>query len=117
MSRDVAVVRRRTKSKPNRWPFRTSMYQSSLLENRLDVDLDLDRVAHQPSAGLERHIPAQSPVLAVDGGRGAEAGDLVAHDVLPAAEKLRVQDDLARHSPDCQLADDASVAGIGRLDP
>ena len=36
-----------------------------------DIDLELDLVADQPAAGLERDVPVEPPVLAVDRGLGA----------------------------------------------
>ena len=39
-----------------------------------EVDIELDRFADQPATGLERDVPVEPPVLAVDLGLGAEAG-------------------------------------------
>src|SRR5579864_6030753 len=47
-----------------------TLYQLRCLADQLDVDGDLDFVAHQKPAGLERHVPVKSEVLAVDLGPG-----------------------------------------------
>src|SRR5687767_3769718 len=44
------------------------------LLDKLQLDADRDLVADKPAAGLERNIPVETPLLAVDLGLGAEAG-------------------------------------------
>src|SRR6266508_2326608 len=44
------------------------------LLDQFQLDGDRDRVADQPAASLERHVPVQVPVLAVDLGLRIEAG-------------------------------------------
>jgi chromate reductase len=42
--------------------------------DQLQLDTDFDLVADQPAAGLERHVPVQTPLLAADLGLRAETG-------------------------------------------
>src|SRR5438046_1720388 len=55
--------------------------RGGLQKDGLDFQRDLDVIADEQTTGLERHIPGQAPILAVDGGVGAEAGVQVAHRV------------------------------------
>jgi hypothetical protein len=50
----------------------------SALEDRLDLDLDADFLAHQQTAGLEDNVPGDAEVLPVDLGAGGEDGAVVA---------------------------------------
>src|SRR6478752_789965 len=49
--------------------------------DRRDVELELDLLRDQHAAGLERGVPAQAPVLAVDAGATLEADAQVAERV------------------------------------
>ena len=44
----------------------------------LDVQFDAGRLADEQAAGLERHVPGEPEVFAVDFGRGAESDAFVA---------------------------------------
>src|SRR5262249_43610441 len=75
------------------------------LLDALDVDRDLDLVAHREAAAVERLVPHDAEVLAVDLGGGARAGAGHPHRVLdgrPAA--LHVEDDLLRDPVQGQVA-------------
>jgi hypothetical protein len=55
------------------------------LLDRLDLQRQLDLVAHQHAAGLQRLVPLQAELAPVDAGRCAEARALAAPGVLAGA--------------------------------
>src|SRR5581483_4676619 len=95
----------------------TSLASRLLLVDRLDVDLEVDFVADQEAARLERGVPVQAELLAVDLAADLEARHLLAPRVLAAPEQGRVEHDGARHAADRQVAVDPGRVGAGRLDP
>src|SRR5207244_405094 len=56
----------------------TTDYRLRLLRDRLNRNADLHLVAYQESAGLERRVPVQAEVLAIDRDLGLEAETLIA---------------------------------------
>src|SRR5437867_2639629 len=76
----------------------TSLPGCSALLNAFDVDLDRHVVADEQAAALERFIPREAEVLAVDRGGAVESGALVPTWVLALAEKARVEHDGPRHT-------------------
>ena len=62
--------------------------------DRGDVELELDLVGDEDAAGLERGVPGEAPVLAVDGGLALEADADVAERVQaePVCSKSIVTD-------------------------
>src|SRR3954447_1988937 len=56
--------------------------------DRRDVELELDLVRDEHAAGLERGVPAEPPLLAVQGGCTLEADAGVAERVLGRAGEL-----------------------------
>src|SRR5690606_27448842 len=71
--------------------------------HELRVDLDLDLVADEHPTGLERRVPLDPPVLAVDGGRRREPGAGVAPRVLADAVELELEVDGPGHTFDREL--------------
>src|SRR5215210_1154734 len=71
---------------------------------RRDVDLELDVVPDEPAAGLERHVPVEAPVLAVDLRFGGESGVAATAHPRRRAEVF----DVERHGP--RLAADRDIA-------
>ena len=82
----------------------------------LELDRDLDLLADEHAAGLERGVPDEPEVAAVERGLGGEAGALVAPRVLAGAGELGVEDHLALHAVQLEVARHA-VARAGLLDP
>src|SRR5690606_16313155 len=63
--------------------------------------------------GLERLVPGEAEVLAVDLGLGREAEDVLAPRVGGGAAELDVEGDLLGHVPDGEVTDDLElVAGV-----
>ena len=88
----------------------------------LGVDGELDLVADDDAAGLERDVPLEAPVLAVDLGLGAEADDGVAPRRALRAEVLalrattgRVTSRMVRSPYERELAV-AVVVDLGRAE-
>src|SRR5512133_2632569 len=81
------------------------------LLDRLQLDLDVDPIGDEHATRLERLVPGEAEVLAVDRGRGREADALVAPRVLALAAVLGVEDDLPRDVTDGEVADDAQALG------
>src|SRR6185369_12905819 len=69
-----------------------------------DVELDLDLVANEDAAPVERDVEGEAEVLAADGGPACEAGAVVAPRVLLAALELQGQVDRAGDVLDGQVA-------------
>jgi hypothetical protein len=74
------------------------------LLDRFDIELDLDILADQEAAGLERCIPGQVEVLAVDLGPGGPGSDLGAEWGLATALIFGFQRDRASDAADRQIA-------------
>src|SRR6476661_2224704 len=72
----------------------------------LDLGLDLDLVPNEHAAGLERLVPRQTEVLAIDRRRRRKRGADVAPRVLRLPVLFDAEHHLARDTPDCQIADD-----------
>src|SRR5439155_21576857 len=78
---------------------------SSVLD-RGDLELQRDLVADQDAAALERGVPGDAVVLAVDRDRALEADALVAERVLGRAFELERDRDRVGHALDGQVAGD-----------
>ena len=76
--------------------------------DRADVELELDLVRDEHAAGLERGVPGEAPVLAVDGDVTLEADPDVAERVLSGAGLLEDDRDRLGGALDGQVAGDAS---------
>src|SRR3954467_8378257 len=80
----------------------------------LDLDQDLDGVADQEAPRLQRGVPVQAEVLAVDGGLGGEASHFRAPRVLATAIQGGVEHDFAGGAANSEVADDLeAVAAPG----
>src|SRR3954454_23399142 len=77
-----------------------------------DVELELDLVRHQEATGLERGVPGQAPLLAVEGGAALEAEAGVAERVLGRAGQLEVDRDRLGDVLDGQVAGDRPVVAV-----
>src|SRR6476469_7338696 len=86
-------------------PDRVKQEDSGALAGR-DVELQLDLLGDQHAAGLERGVPGQVPVLAVDRGRTLEADAQVAEGVTRRAGGLELEGDRLRDALDGQVAGD-----------
>src|SRR4029077_11766551 len=86
------------------------------LLHRLDFGLNLDAISDEHAAGLERLIPRQTEVLAIDRRRRRERGADVAPRVLRLAVLFDAKHHLARDAPDCQIADDIDLVARSWLD-
>src|SRR5512140_2413485 len=82
----------------------------------LELDRDLDLLADEHAARLERGVPDEAELAAVEGRLGGEARALVAPRVLARAGELGVQDDLLLHAVELEVARHP-VARAGLLDP
>src|SRR5688500_15130480 len=74
-------------------PFRGD---SSILSDRLNVEMDADLVADEDPAGLQRLVPGEPEVAAVELRVGAEAGSLAAPGIASRALEGDVEGDRAR---------------------
>src|SRR5687768_4436139 len=79
-----------------RAPMTAARALTVLLAGGLDREADLHVVADEESAGLERRVPLQPEVLAVDCDLGLEADLVVAPRILGRAEMRDGQRDLFR---------------------
>src|SRR5262249_48945682 len=70
-----------------------SSWPRSGLLGGLDLELEADLVAHHDAAALERGVPGDAEVLAVDLGGGREAGPPAARRVGRRTVVLRVERD------------------------
>src|SRR5947208_11996480 len=82
----------------------------------LDFECNFDVFAHEQAAGLERDVPGQAPVLAVDGRVRAETGVNAAHWILRLTGVDDVQGDRPRHVSDRQLPCHLVLVVRGALD-
>ena len=80
--------------------------------DRGDVELELDLLGDEDAAGLERGVPGQAPVLAVEGGRALEADAQVAEGVLGRAGLLEGDGDGLGDALDGQVAGDRPVVAV-----
>src|SRR5512141_1016758 len=70
----------------------------------LELDRDLDLLADEHAARLERGVPDEAELAAVEGRLGGEARALVAPGILARAGKLGVEDDLLLHAVELKVA-------------
>src|SRR5690349_941562 len=88
-------------------------HQAALrLADRLGLDLELHLLADQHATGLQRLVPGDAEVLAVDLGGGGEADDLLAPGAHGQALELDVQRHLAGHAADGELAGELEVLAL-----
>src|SRR5438105_15796143 len=80
-----------------------------LLLHELDLDRQLDVVAEDPAAGIERLIPVEAEVLPVDLAFSLEAHALTPPWVARAPLKFGVERDFARRALDRQIADELEL--------
>src|SRR5215216_2946561 len=90
---------------------------SSVLLDGLDLELEADLLAHQDTAALERGVPGEAEVLAVDLGAGREAGPAAAPRVGRPTVVLDVESDRPGDAVDGQVAGEREVTGRAPLDP
>src|SRR5688500_100012 len=76
------------------------------LAHTLGTDLDLDLLADEHAAGLERLVPRDAELFAVDLGGRAEPDDLLAPRALRVPLELDVELDLAGDVANRQVADE-----------
>src|SRR5579862_9666879 len=86
----------------------------SRLGDRLDVDLDVDVLADEHAPRLERLVPLQPVLPAVDASLRGERDALIAPRVLAAAELLDIELHGLCHPADRQVARD-HVPLVARL--
>src|SRR5439155_16888168 len=72
--------------------------------DHFDFERELDLFADEEAAGLERDVPGQAPVLAVDARLRAETRVHAARRILRLTRIHNVQRDRPRHVPDRQVA-------------
>lgn len=77
-----------------------------VLTDAFNVDADLDVVAYQEASRLQGRVPVQIEVLAVDGGRRAEADALSTPGVRALTRELSVHGNLFGNAVDGEIADD-----------
>src|SRR5258708_39708373 len=83
----------------------------------LDLELELDAVAHEHATRLERLIPHEAEVLPVDGSLRCEADPLVAPRILAAASELRLERDRTSDAVDGQLTRQSVAIPRDLLEP
>src|SRR5262245_24851293 len=86
------------------------------LLDQLQLDVDLDLIADQPAAGLERHVPIQAPLLAADLSLRIKPGAGGAPRRRGLAGVLDVQRDGLGHVADGQIAVQLAAIGAELLD-
>ena len=91
---------------------RIRLSAGSLL-GRLDIEGELDGVAHEDAAGLKRGVPGEAEVLAADLGLGLEADLRVAPRILAHADELEGHGDLLGDAVDAEIA--GHVVGAAAL--
>src|SRR5665811_337974 len=79
------------------------------LKHRLDLDAELDLLADQPATGLERLVPREAPLLAVDLRLGGKESALTAERVAHLPVVLGLQRDGLGDSTDREIAVDPPV--------
>src|SRR6187402_2676810 len=80
--------------------------------DRRDVELELDLLGDEDAAGLERGVPGQAPVLAVDAGAALEADAQVAERVAGRAVGLELDRDRLGLALDREVAGDDPVVAV-----
>ena len=84
------------------------------LQHRLELELNLQLIAHEEASCLERHVPVQAKVLPVELCFGAEPGDGLANWIGASPVERHIQADFARQAVDGQIANDRELlAGAG----
>src|SRR5213596_2551133 len=71
---------------------------------RLDLDLEIDLLAHQEPAGFDRHVPGHVPVLAVDRRLRRRGEHRFPVEVGPPPEELSREGDRPRDVLDREAA-------------
>src|SRR5690606_31629061 len=89
---------------------------SAGVADRRDVEGQGDLLADQHAAGLERGVPGDAPVLAVDDDLAGDADALVAERVGRRALELEVDGDGLRGALDGQVAGDPEGLVVDRGD-
>src|SRR3954447_21370886 len=109
----------RTAARPplrERWTGRMRFGAASGGLDGRDLELERDLLAHQHAAGLQRGVPGDAPVLAVDGDAALEADPVVAERVLGGALELQRDGHGLRDVLDGQVAGDLEVGAAVVLD-
>src|SRR5262249_44638059 len=79
--------------------------QNSLRLDQLQLDRDMNLFAHQDSAGLQRGVPGQAKVLAVNLRRGFEANTSIPPRILARLRRpFHLERDGLSDSMNCQVA-------------
>src|ERR671918_1127664 len=87
-------------------PLRCMILPTGFAFGKLEVDLELDLLAHQDAAGVERHIPVEAPVAAIDRARQRATDFAVAGGIDAVAAVLVVELDLVGDALDREIGDD-----------
>src|SRR5438105_13150491 len=87
-----------------------------LLLHELDLDRQLDVVAEDPAAGIERLVPVEAEVLPVDLAFRLEAHALTTPWAARAPLKFGVERDFARGALDREIADELQLGVDVALD-
>ena len=87
-----------------------------LLKDRFEFDRNLDLIADDESAGLERNVVGQTVILAIDACFSAYGDDLRAPRRGVATIVGGLEDDWAGHVPDRQIASDFIGLVVDLLD-
>src|SRR5512140_544073 len=82
----------------------------------LDLDLDVDLLAHHHAACLEDLVPGEAEILPVERSLRGEAGALISPRVLRAPRVLDVEDDRKPGAADRQVAGQPEAVVTQRLD-
>src|SRR5262249_42447640 len=80
--------------------------------NGFGVDLDLDALADEEASGLERLVPREVEVLAIDVGARKEPGSQLPPRVRAHAAELHRQEHLAGDVADLEHAGDIPLVGL-----
>src|SRR3712207_6016381 len=102
-----------------RWEARRSLGASVsalFAKDGLELDLDVDPLAHEPATGLDRDVPGHVPVLALDRGRGSRGEHRLPERASAHAEVLALQGDGPGHAADRQIAVELEVRIAGHAD-
>src|SRR5690606_14670284 len=84
---------------------------------RLDLERDLDLVAHEHAAGLQRRVPGQAEIPTVDDRLRREGRLFVPPRILAPALVRGLEHDFLRHPANGQVADHAELPVALRLHP
>src|SRR6185503_16599065 len=80
------------------------------------VELDIDAIADEHTAGLQSLVPLESEILPIERGLRNEAHALVAPWILCSAAGLDVEDDFPRGVADGEISGDAEAIVIQLFD-